>query len=136
MAQNLQVLTHLTSKCASHHNDVHFFDIEGRSDSQKVARTCGNFNILLKMCFAPQRHTLFRHLNFQKWPERVIIFTFSLPNVLGATTACTFSTSQPSKSGPRPSYYDTFYFKLCFAPQRRALFQHLNFQKSSEIDVL
>ena len=25
-------------------------------------------------------------------------------------------------------------FQMCFAPQRRALFQHLNFQKSSETD--
>ena len=29
------------------------------------------------MCFAPQLHALFRHLNFQKWSEREVIFTFS-----------------------------------------------------------
>ena len=37
-----------------------------------------------------------------------------------------------SKSGPNPSVFNTFYFQMCFAPQRRALFQHLNFQKWSE----
>ena len=31
--------------------------------------------------------------------------------------------------------FDTFfYFRMCFAPQRRALFQYLNFQKCSEPD--
>ena len=51
-----------------------------------------------EMCFAPQRRAFFRHLNFQKWSEPVVRFvTFSLGNVLRATTACTFSTSQLPK---------------------------------------
>ena len=37
-----------------------------------------------------------------------------------------------SKSGPRPSVFNTFDLEMCFAPQRRALFRHLNFQKWSE----
>ena len=49
------------------------------------------------MCFAPQRRALFRHLNFQKWSENGVLCTFSLGNVLRATTACTFSTSQLPK---------------------------------------
>ena len=49
------------------------------------------------MCFAPQRRALFRHLNFQKWSEREVCLAFSLANVLLATTACTFSTSQLPK---------------------------------------
>ena len=49
------------------------------------------------MCFAPQRRALFRHLNFQKWSERGVFCTFWLGNVLRATTACTFSTSQLPK---------------------------------------
>ena len=40
-----------------------------------------------------------------------------------------------SKSGPRPSVFNTFDFKMCFAPQRRALFQHLDFQKWSDAGV-
>ena len=46
------------------------------------------------MCFAPQRRALFRHLNFQKWSDAEVLCTFWLGNVLRATTACTFSTSQ------------------------------------------
>ena len=49
------------------------------------------------MCFAPQRRTLFRHLNFQKRSEREVFLAFSLANALRATKACTFSTSQLPK---------------------------------------
>ena len=49
------------------------------------------------MCFAPQRHALFRHLNFQKWSGPGVLSTFWLANVLRATTAYTFSTSQLPK---------------------------------------
>ena len=115
------------------------------------------------MCFAPQRRALFRHLNLQKWSENGVFCTFSLGNVLGATTACTFSTSEPpkvvrawcvlyilpskcawrhngvhffdiatSKSGPKLRCFVHFDFEMCFAPQRRALFRHRNFQKWSE----
>ena len=48
-------------------------------------------------CFAPQRRALFRHRNFQKWSENGVFCTFWLRNVLRATTACTFSTSQLPK---------------------------------------
>ena len=56
--------------------------------------------------------------------------------------ACTFSTFErpkvaphffdiwTSKSGPNPSVFDTFDVETCFAPQRRALFRHLSFQKN------
>ena len=49
------------------------------------------------MCFAPQRRALFRQLNFQKCSECEVFLAFSLANVLRATTACTFSTSQIPK---------------------------------------
>ena len=82
-----------------------------------------------EMCFAPQRRALFRHRNFQKWSEALMFCTFSLRNVLRATTACTFSTSELPKVVRTP---DVLYM---FAPQRRALFRHLNFQKWSEPHV-
>ena len=47
-----------------------------------------------EMCFAPQQRALFQHPNLQKWREHVVLCTFWLGNVLRATTACTFSTSQ------------------------------------------
>ena len=58
------------------------------------------------MCFAPQRRALFPHRNFQKWREHVVFCTFSLRNVLRATTACTFSTSQLPKVVRTPSVFN------------------------------
>ena len=146
------------------------------------------------MCFAPQQRALFRHPNLQKWSEPLGFLTFWLGNVLRATTACTFSTSQLpkvvrtpsvlyiwlrhvlrattactfstpqlpkvvrswgvlyiltckcasrhncvhffdisiSKRGPNVVCFVHFDLEMCFAPQRRALFWHLNFQKWSE----
>ena len=61
-----QFLTLLTSKCASRHNAVHFFDIS----TSKSAPRPPVFNTFdFQMCFAPQRRALFRHLNFQKCSE-------------------------------------------------------------------
>ena len=55
----------------------------------------------LEMCFAPQRRALFRHLNFQKWSEHGVFCTFSLRNVLRATTTCNFSSLiWPAGSAP------------------------------------
>ena len=118
------------------------------------------------MCFSPQRRAIFQHLNFQKCSEPLSFLAFSLPNVLLATAACNFSTSQlqkvvrtcsvlyiftskcasrhsgvqffnisTSKSGPNMQCFVHFHLKMCFSPQRRAIFQHLNFKKWSEADV-
>ena len=40
-----------------------------------------------------------------------------------------------SKTAPNLVCFVHFDFDMCFAPQRRALFRHLNFQKCSEGDV-
>ena len=72
----------------------HFFDI-WTSKSGPRPSVFNTFD--LEMCFAPQRRALFGHRNFQKWSEPGVFCTFWLGNVLRATTACTFSTSQLPK---------------------------------------
>ena len=72
----------------------HFFDI-WTSKSGPRPSVFNTFD--LKMGFAPQRRALFRHRNLQKWSEPLVFCTFWLGNVLRATTACTFSTSQLPK---------------------------------------
>ena len=72
----------------------HFFDI-WTSKSGPRPSVFNTFD--LEMCFAPQRRALFRHRNFQKWSDHGVLCTFWLGNVLRATTACTFSTSQLPK---------------------------------------
>ena len=88
----------LASKCASCHNGVHFFDIvTSKSGPTMVCFVHFDF----EMCFAPQRRALFRHLNFQKWSDTEVFCTFSLRNVLRATTACNFSSLVwPAGSAP------------------------------------
>ena len=81
------------------------------------------------MCFAPQRRSLFRHLNLQKWSEPLVFLTFWLRNVLRATTACTFSTPE------LPKVVRTWCVLYILTWKRRALFRHLNFQKCSEHQV-
>ena len=98
VVRDRQFLTLLTSKCASRHNGVHFFDI---STSKSGPRPSVFNTFDLEMCFAPQRRALFRHLNFQKWSEPGVFCTFCLRNVLRATTACTFSSLiWPDASAP------------------------------------
>ena len=150
MVRTPSVLDILTSKCASRHNGVHFFDI--RTSKSGPSMVCF-VHFDFEMCFAPQRRALFRHRNFQKWSEPLVFCTFWLRNVLPATTACTFSTSQlpkvvrdrqflplltskcasrhngahffdisTSKSGPDLRCFVPFDLEMCFAPQRRAIF--------------
>ena len=49
------------------------------------------------MCFSPQRRAIFRHPNFKKCSENVMFCAFSRTNVLLATAACNFSTSELQK---------------------------------------
>ena len=119
------VLYILTWKCASRHNGVHFFDISTSKSGPElrcfvhfdlemcfapqrralfdIATSKSGPNLVcfahfdLEMCFAPQRRALFRHRNFQKWSGPEVFCTFGLGNVLRATTACTFLTSQLPK---------------------------------------
>ena len=91
-SEPLVFLNILTSKCASRHNGVHFFDIATSKGAPKLRCFDCFVHFDFEMCFAPQRRPLFRHLNFQKCSEREVFLAFSLANVLCATTACTFSS--------------------------------------------
>ena len=63
----------LTSKCASRHNGVHFFNISTAKSGPNLVCFV-HFN--LEMCFPPQRRALFQHLNCQKWSEPGVFCTF------------------------------------------------------------
>ena len=113
------VLHILTLKYASRHNGMHFFDI---STSKSGPKLVCFVHFDFKMSFAPQWRVLFRHLNCQKWSAPLVFCTFWLENVLRATT---FFDILASKSGPKMVCFLYFDFKMCFAPQRRAIF-HLS----------
>ena len=94
VVRDRQFLNILSWKCASRHSGVQFFDIVTSKSGPKL-RCFVHFD--LEMCFSPQRRTIFGHLNFKKRSENVVFCTFSLENVLLATAACNFSTSQLQK---------------------------------------
>ena len=73
------------------------------------------------MWFAPQRHALFRHLNFKKWSVPLSFSHFWLGNVLRATTACTFSTSERQKVVRTPQLFELLTWK-CGSRHNRVQF--------------
>ena len=81
------------------------------------------------MCFAPQRRALFQHLNFQKWSDAEVLCTFWLRNVLRATTACTFSTSQLPKLLGTPQFLIHFTSK-CASRHNAVHFFNISTSKS------
>ena len=89
----------------SRHNGVHLFDI---STSKSGPRMVCFVHFDFQMCFAPQRRALFRHLNFHKCSDHGLFCTFWLGNVLRATTACTFSSSQLPKLLRTPQFLTHF----------------------------
>ena len=162
MVRQWCVLYILTSKCASRHNGVHFFDIStSKSGPTMVCFVHFDF----RMCFAPQRRALFQHPNLQKWSENGVLYiltskcasrhngvhffesqlqkvvlTWCVLYILTSECASRhngvhFFNISTSKSGPRMVCFVHFDFKMCFAPQRRALFRHRNFQKWSDNGV-
>ena len=115
------VLYILTWKCASRHNGVHFFDIS-TSKSRPTLRCFVHFDF--KMCFAPQRRALFRHLNFQSGPRMVVLYILTW-KCASRHNGVHFFDISTSKSGPDLRCFVHFDLEMCFAPQRRAIF-HLS----------
>ena len=162
VARTCGALYILTWKCASRHNGVHFFDIS----TSKSGRQWCVLHILTWKRASRNNGVHFFNISISKSGPNGVFRTFWLGNVLRATTACTFSTSElpkvvrewcalyiltwkcasrhngvhffdiwTSKSGLRMVCFVHFDLEMCFAPQRRALFQHLNFQKWSGAEV-
>ena len=76
-----------------------------------------------------------RHLNLQKWSEPLVLLTFWLRKSSKCESrhnGVHFFDISTSKSGPRMVCFVQFDLEMCFAPQRRALFRHLNIQKWRE----
>ena len=133
--KTLSFFTLLTSKCASRHNGVHFFDTFSTSEPPKVVRDRQFLALLTWKCAS--RHNACT-LSTSQLPK--VVRTWCVLCVLTSKCASRhngvhFFDIATSKSGPRPPVFNTFDFEMCFAPQRRALFRRLNFQKWSEPGV-
>ena len=141
MARTCGALYILTSKCASRHSGAHFFNIR---TSKSGANMWCFVHFDLEMCFAPQRRALFHATTactFSTSQLPKVIRTWCVLYILTSKCASRhngvhFFNISTSKSGPRMVCFVHFDFKMCFAPQRRALFRHRNFQKWSDNGVL
>ena len=125
-----QFLTLLTSKCASRHNAVHFFDIS-TSKSAPRPTVFNTFYILFTSKCArattPCTFSLSQLISTSKTvrtPQFLTHFTSKCPSRHNAMHFFNISTS---KSGPtlRCFCFVPFHFEIGFAPQRRATF-HLS----------
>ena len=107
----------------------HFFDIW---TSKSGPRMVCFVHFDLEMCFAPQRRALFSTSQLPKvvrTPSVLYILTWKCASRHNGVHFFDIATS---KSGPELRCFVHFDLEMCFAPQRRALFRHLNFQKWSE----
>ena len=122
----------LTSKCDSGHNCVPFFDMSSPKNGLDL-RSFLHFHFHMR--FAPQRPATFIFFFF----FFLFFSTSHLPPNPTWFDTFYFHTCfmdlfdiSISKSGLKPTYFAIFDLQMCFAPQRRALFRHLNFEKWSE----
>ena len=84
------------------HNGVHFFNIT----TSKSGPTLSVFNTLdFEMCFAPQRHALFQHHNFQKWSEPVNFFALLTLKCASCHNGVHFFDISIPKSAPKCASY-------------------------------
>ena len=121
------------------HNGVHVFDIKSSLNRLKKWSAHAVFwHILTSKCASRHNGVHFFDIKMatsKSGPSAGNVLYISLQNVLRATTACTFSTSQlPKVLRTRCVLYHV-HFQMCFAPQRRALFNISTSKSSPEHEV-
>jgi len=154
----------LTWKCASRHSGVHFFDIStSKSDPklvcfvhfhlemcfapqrrallrhlnfiQKVVRTWCVLYILTWKCASHHTGVHFFDISSAKSGPHLCALCILTWKCASRHNGVHFFDILSAKSGPHLVCFVHFDLEMCFAPQRCALFQHLNFQKWSERGV-
>ena len=83
------------------------------------------------MRFSPQRRAIFQHLNFKKWSETVRFLTCSLENVILATAACNFSTSELQKVVWDPQFFLSISTATCASRHSGVQFFNISTSKSA-----
>ena len=109
--RGLQFFRILTSQCAFRHRRMHFFNI--RTYKSGPNTSCF-VHFHFWTCLSPQARAFFQHQNIQKWSKHVMFCTFWLQNVLFATAACNFSTSELTKVLQAPHVLCIFTSKCAF----------------------
>ena len=96
--KTLSFFTRLTSKCASCHNGVHFFDTFSTSEPPKVVRTPSVFNILTWKCASRHNGVHFFDIATSKsGPTMVCFVHFDFKMCFASQRRALFRTSQLPK---------------------------------------
>ena len=80
------------------------------------------------MCFAPQWRAIFGQQTSKKWPVPLIFSTFWLTNMLRATAACHFWTSELPKWLLHPQFFNILTSK-CASRHSRVAFWNIGTSK-------
>ena len=83
------------------------------------------------MCFAPQLRGILEHRNFKKWPRSAVCLHILTYKYASRHSRVAFWNIWTSKMAPALRCFVHFDAQMCFAPQRRGIFQHRNFQNGS-----
>ena len=100
---------------------------ETASERPKVVQTCGVFKMLTWTCASHHNGVHFFDISTSKSAPTMVCFVHIL--TWKCANGVHFFDISTSKSGPSLVCFVHFDLEICFLPQRRALFQHLNFQK-------
>ena len=119
MLLNAGVFNSLTCKCASRHSGVQFLDSKPPK-SGPYPSFFPHFD--LHICFAPQLRAIFEHRNFQNGSYTLSFLTFWLQNVLRATAAWHFGTSELQKWLRECGVLHILTFKCAFRHSRVPFF--------------
>ena len=112
------VLYILTSKCASRHNGVHFFDIS----TSKSGPTMVCFVHLTSKCASRHNGVRFFDISTSKVVRQWCVLYILTSKCASRHNGVHFFDISTSKSGPTMVCFVHFDFEMCLAPQRRALF--------------
>ena len=116
------VLYIFTSKCASRHNGVHFFDI---STSKSGPNPWCVLYILTSKCASRHNGVHFFDISTSKSGPNPGVFNILTSKCASRHNGVHFFDISTSKSAPTMVCFVHFDLEMCFAPQRRALF-HLS----------
>ena len=114
VVQNPGVLYIFTSKCASRHSNMHFFDRRGPNP-----RCFVHFHF--EMC-SHRNGVHFFNISTSKSRPYVTALTPFTSKCASRHNGVHFFNISTSKSHPSMRCCDTFYFQMCFAPQQHAIF--------------
>ena len=132
---------HLSRKIISANLKIWCSKMQPLSGNQRPDLLTALMNMSLVLCLPREMHLCRSSSNVPRLPSFLemlqnphVLLTFD--NAHNPLRLPRKNDIWTSKSAPNPSVFCTFDFEMCFAPQRRALFRHLNFQKWSGNGVL